>query len=141
MLKVRQNNENHCATFCGKPVESVESVENAHSAKKEWISRIPLRYIRQGAKAPFKTKEQEKRLQNYYNHQKSLKKILTCGKIKSEKEREVKAMKGYDETTGLFKTRYYAKKYARGDEVVVKLAGGYTIMKASYYYQIWKKQK
>ena len=37
MLKVRQNDEINCATFCGKPVESVESVENAHSAKKEWI--------------------------------------------------------------------------------------------------------
>lgn len=35
MLKVRQNDQNHCATFCGKPVESVESVENAHGAKKE----------------------------------------------------------------------------------------------------------
>lgn len=35
MLKVRQNDENHCAIFCGKHVESVESVENAHSAKKE----------------------------------------------------------------------------------------------------------
>lgn len=37
MLKVRQNNENNCATFCGKPVESVESVENAHSANNERI--------------------------------------------------------------------------------------------------------
>jgi hypothetical protein len=35
------------------------------------FSRIPLRSIRQGAKAPFKTKEQGKELQNYYNHQKS----------------------------------------------------------------------
>jgi hypothetical protein len=41
MLKVRQNDENLCATFCGKPVESVESVENAHSAYNEWISRAP----------------------------------------------------------------------------------------------------
>lgn len=37
MLKVSQNNENHCATFCGKPVETVKTVENAHSAYKEWI--------------------------------------------------------------------------------------------------------
>lgn len=36
MLKVSQNDENHCATFCGKPVETVETVENAQ-ARKEWI--------------------------------------------------------------------------------------------------------
>lgn len=36
MLKVSQNDENHCATFCEKPVETVETVENAH-ARKEWI--------------------------------------------------------------------------------------------------------
>lgn len=36
MLKVSQNNENHYATFCGKPVENVKIVENAH-ARKEWI--------------------------------------------------------------------------------------------------------
>lgn len=53
------------------------------------LSRIPLRSIRQGAKAPFKTKEQGRELQNYYNHQKSLKKILTNDIIKSEKERTV----------------------------------------------------
>lgn len=35
MLKVSQNDENHYATFCGKPVETVETVENAHSAKKD----------------------------------------------------------------------------------------------------------
>lgn len=50
-------------------------------------------------------------------------------------------MKGYDESTGLFKSRYYGKKYALSDEVVVKVCGGYTIMKADYYYKIWKKQK
>lgn len=33
MLKVSQNNENHCATFCGKPVETVENAQ----ARKEWI--------------------------------------------------------------------------------------------------------
>ena len=50
------------------------------------LSRIPLRSIRQGAKAPFKTKEQGRGLQNYYNHQKSLKKLLTNNTIKSERE-------------------------------------------------------
>lgn len=49
-------------------------------------------------------------------------------------------MKGYDEFTGLFKNRYYAKKYAKGDEVVVKVEGGYAVMSASYY-NIWKAQK
>lgn len=49
-------------------------------------------------------------------------------------------MKGYDEFTGLFKSRYYAKKYARGDEVVIKVEGGYMIMSASYY-NTWKCQK
>lgn len=34
MLKVSQNNENHCATFCGKPVESVKTVENAQARKE-----------------------------------------------------------------------------------------------------------
>ena len=50
-------------------------------------------------------------------------------------------MKGYDESTGLFKSRYYAKKYAKSDEVAVKVEGGYTIMTADYYYKIWKTQK
>ena len=36
MLKVSQNNEKFCATFCGKHVETVETVENAQ-ARKEWI--------------------------------------------------------------------------------------------------------
>ena len=36
MLKVSQNDKNHCTIFCGKPVETVETVENAH-ARKEWI--------------------------------------------------------------------------------------------------------
>ena len=47
---------------------------------------------------------------------------------------------GYDEMTGLYTSRYYAKKAAKGDEVVVKVCGGYTIMTASQY-NIWKKQK
>lgn len=50
-------------------------------------------------------------------------------------------MKGYDESTGLFKSRYYAKKCAKGDEVIVKVEGGYTIMTADYYQRIWKNQK
>lgn len=49
-------------------------------------------------------------------------------------------MKGYDGSTGLFKSRYYAKKYAKSDEVVVKVEGGYTIMDPTYY-KIWKNQK
>lgn len=50
-------------------------------------------------------------------------------------------LKGYDDFTGLFKSRYYAKKYAKGDEVVVKVDGGYTVMDAQFYHTIWKKQK
>ena len=48
--------------------------------------------------------------------------------------------KGYNEMTGLYTARYYAKKVATGDEVVVKVDGGYTVMTASEY-QIWKNQK
>jgi hypothetical protein len=33
MLKVRQNDEIYCATFCEKPVESVETVEKMPTAK------------------------------------------------------------------------------------------------------------
>lgn len=50
-------------------------------------------------------------------------------------------LKGYDDLTGLFKNRYYAKKYAKGDEVVVKVEGGYTVMTADFYNRIWKGQK
>ena len=49
-------------------------------------------------------------------------------------------MKGYDERTGLYTSRYYAKKEARGDEVVVKVCGGYKIMKVSDYMR-WRKNK
>lgn len=63
-----------------------------------------------------------------------------CKKLK-EYERMVQPMKGYNESTGLFKSRYYAKKYAKGDEVAVKVEGGYTIMTDDYYYRIWKTQK
>lgn len=73
--------------------------------------------------------------------QKTLKNLLTYDKIESEKEREVNTMKGYNDYTGLFESRYYAKKYAKGDEVVVKVEGGYTVMPADFYYKIWKTQK
>lgn len=49
--------------------------------------------------------------------------------------------KGYDQESGLYTSRYYAKKDATGEEVVVKVDGGYKIMDASYYYNIWRKQK
>ena len=49
-------------------------------------------------------------------------------------------MKGYDDFTGLFTSRYYAKKCAKGDEVVVKVEGGYTVMTADFY-RIWRTQK
>jgi hypothetical protein len=62
-------------------------------------------------------------------------------KLNQKKKRRQNTMKGYDESTGLFKSRYYAKKYAKGDEVAVKVEGGYTIMTADYYYKIWKTQK
>lgn len=48
--------------------------------------------------------------------------------------------KGYDERTGLYSSRYYAKQAANGSEVVVKVCGGYKIMSASDY-QIWRNQK
>lgn len=51
-----------------------------------------------------------------------------------------KAKRGYNEVTGLYVSRYYAKKEARCDEVVVKVYGGYKIM--SYpEYTTWRKQK
>lgn len=48
--------------------------------------------------------------------------------------------KGYDATTGLYTTRYYARKVCPGDRVVVKVCGGYMIMTASNY-NIWRKQR
>ena len=44
-------------------------------------------------------------------------------------------MKGYDD----LKHATTPKKYAKGDEVVVKVEGGYTVMTADYY-NTWKKQ-
>lgn len=40
----------------------------------------------------------------------------------------------------IYKTRYLARKVAYGDEVVVKVEGGYTIMSARDY-QIWRGQR
>jgi len=51
-----------------------------------------------------------------------------------------KAKRGYNEVTGLYASRYYAKKEARSDEVVAKVDGGYKIMSYSEY-TIWRKQK
>ena len=48
--------------------------------------------------------------------------------------------KGYNEMTGLYTSRYYAKKNACSYEVVVKVCGGYTIMDAADY-RIWKNKK
>ena len=43
--------------------------------------------MRQSAKALFKPKEQGRRLQIYYNHQKTLKKVLTSSIIKLQKRK------------------------------------------------------
>lgn len=40
----------------------------------------------------------------------------------------------------IYETRYKAKKAATGDDVVVKVEGGYTVRSASDY-QVWKRQK
>ena len=48
--------------------------------------------------------------------------------------------KGYNEMTGLYASRYYAKKAAKANEVVVCVCGGYKIMTASEY-ATWKNQK
>nr|DAZ12539.1 MAG TPA: hypothetical protein [Caudoviricetes sp.] len=47
--------------------------------------------------------------------------------------------KGFDIMTGLYTTRYYARKACTGDYVVVKVCGGYAIMTAADY-NIWCKQ-
>lgn len=41
--------------------------------------------------------------------------------------------KGYRPFTGTYSTRYYAKKHAAADEVVVKTAAGYIIMSKEEY--------
>ena len=48
--------------------------------------------------------------------------------------------KGYDQTSGLYTSRYYARKAATGGEVVVMVNGGYKNMSASDY-NIWRKQR
>ena len=49
-------------------------------------------------------------------------------------------IKGIDPMTGLYTTRYYARKAATGADVVAKVCGGYTIMTAADY-NIWRKQR
>lgn len=48
--------------------------------------------------------------------------------------------KGFDVMTGLYTTRYYARKARPGDCVVVKVCGGYMIMTASDY-NAWRCQR
>lgn len=45
-----------------------------------------------------------------------------------------------DERTSLYHSRYIAKKVACGDQIVVKVCGGYKIMDA-HQYNVWRKQK
>lgn len=52
----------------------------------------------------------------------------------------INTTKGIDPITGLYTTRYYARKACPGDCVVVKVDGGYMIMTASNY-NIWRKQR
>lgn len=47
---------------------------------------------------------------------------------------------GYCPETGLYISRHYAKKAAYGDEVVVKVCGGWKIMKAADAL-VWGMQK
>lgn len=49
-------------------------------------------------------------------------------------------MKGYNERTGLYTSRYYANKAKYSDEIAVKVEGGYMLMSYGQYY-IWCKQK
>lgn len=46
----------------------------------------------------------------------------------------------HNQPTGLYISRYYARKAANGADVVVKVDGGYKIMTAADY-NVWKKQK
>lgn len=48
--------------------------------------------------------------------------------------------KGYNEYTGLWNSRYYAKKNCPEGSRVVKVYGGYQIMTESEY-KTWKNQK
>lgn len=51
----------------------------------------------------------------------------------------INTTKGIDPITGLYTTRYYARKACHSDCVVVKVCGGYTIMTAADY-NIWRNQ-
>ena len=55
-------------------------------------------------------------------------------------KKDLDALKGFDEITGLYTSRYFAQKAASGADVVVKVDGGYKIMTASEY-NTWRKQK
>lgn len=46
----------------------------------------------------------------------------------------------HNQPTGLYVSRYYARKAASGADVVIKVDGGYKIMTAADYHA-WKKQK
>lgn len=46
----------------------------------------------------------------------------------------------HNQPTGLYVSRYYARKAANGADVVVKVDGGYKIMTAANYHA-WEKQK
>ena len=48
--------------------------------------------------------------------------------------------KGYNVITGLYSSRYYARKAATSAEVVVKVCGGYPIIAAADY-NIWRNQR
>lgn len=71
----------------------VLKVLKTRTRARNGLAELRMRYARQGAKAPLKTKEQGKWLQNYYNHQKLFKKLLTSSIIESEEERMVHTMK------------------------------------------------
>lgn len=49
-------------------------------------------------------------------------------------------IKGIAPMTGLYTTRYCARKACPGNCVVVKVCGGYTIMTAADY-NVWRKQR
>lgn len=53
---------------------------------------------------------------------------------------KVRDVSGYDERSGLYISRYYAKKDATGADVIVKAEGGYKIMTVSAY-RIWRGQR
>lgn len=50
------------------------------------------------------------------------------------------ANKGYNAMTGLYSSRYHARKAATGADVVVKVCGGYTIMTVADY-NVWRNQR